>query len=170
MLTEQTKQAIKNLQKRYPTKRSALIPSLHLAQAQIGYLPIEAQEEVALLFEINVNEVHAVVSFYDMFFEKPGGKHVIHVCKNVPCMLRGADSILEKMCLQLKIQPGDTTEDGEITVIASECLAACDRAPMMLLDEEVIGPVDEKDLPSILSRLQLKKGHPSPVSLEVSDE
>lgn len=163
MLTENTKKAILELQKSYPEKRSALIPALHLAQAEIGYLPREAQNEVAALFNIDPNEVNAVVTFYDMFFEEPVGKHLIHVCKNVSCMLRGSDGLIHKLCQKLQIEPGETSPDGEFTLITSECLAACDKAPMMLVDDKVIGPVQEEDLDKILAEAKKGPGHPSPV-------
>ncbi len=163
MLSEQTKQAILDLQKLYPEKRSALIPALHLAQAEVGYLPLETQREVAVLFGIETSEVNAVVTFYDMFFEEPVGKHLIHVCKNVSCMLRGADGVIESLCQRLQIKPGETTADGEFTVIPSECLAACDRAPMMIVDEKVIGPIKEEELDQILAEAKKGPGHPSPV-------
>jgi NADH-quinone oxidoreductase subunit E len=166
MLRKETIDAIHKLQKQYPDKRSALIPALHLAQADAGYLPTNVQEEVATLFEIDASEVHAVVTFYDMFFEKPVGKHIIHVCKNVSCMLRGCDKLLNKLCEKLDIAPGDTTKDGQFTVIASECLAACDRAPMMLVDEKVVGPVEIDELDQIISDAKKSKGHPSPVEVE----
>ena len=150
MLTEKTQQAILELQKKYPQKRSALIPALHLAQAEVGYLPREVQDQVAELFEIDSNEVNAVVSFYDMFYEEPVGKHIIHVCKNVSCMLRGADELLGHLCKHLQVKPGEISKDGEFTIIPSECLAACDRAPMMIVDDQVIGPVAEEELPRIL--------------------
>lgn len=162
-LSEKTRNAILELQKAYPEKRSALIPALHLAQAEIGYLPVSIQAEVASLFDIVTNEVTAIVTFYDMFFDEPVGKHLIHVCKNVSCMLRGCDRLMEKLCDKLKIQPGETTEDGEFTLIASECLAACDKAPMMLVDDKVIGPVSESDLDSLLAHTKKSKGHPSPM-------
>lgn len=165
MLTEQTKQAIFELQKRYPEKRSALIPALHLAQAQVGYLPQEIQAEVAALFDIDTTEVNAVVTFYDMFFEKPVGKHLIHVCKNLSCMLCGGDEIMDSLCKKLQVKPGETTADGAFTVIPCECLAACDRAPMMLVDDEVVGPVKEQDIDAILESARKKPGHPSPVEL-----
>jgi NADH-quinone oxidoreductase subunit E len=151
MLSEKTRQYILDLQKQYPEKRSALIPALHLAQAEVGYLPRQAQNEVADLFGIDPNEVNAVVTFYDMFFEEPVGKHLIHVCKNVSCMLRGGDAILGRLCQKLRVAPGGTTSDGEFTVLASECLAACDRAPMMIVDDKVVGPVHEGDLDKILA-------------------
>ena len=163
MLSEKTQKAILELQKLYPVKRSALIPALHIAQAEVGYLPLETQSEVAALFELTTNEVNSVVTFYDMFFEKPVGKHLIHVCKNVSCMLLGADGLLQQVCQKLQIKPGETTADGEFTVIPSECLAACDKAPMMLVDDRVIGPVQETDLDNILSEAKKSPGHPSPM-------
>lgn len=163
MLTEKTIQAILNLQKLYPVKRSALIPALHLAQAEVGYLPTAVQEEVAALFEIDLNEVNAIVTFYDMFFEKPTGKHIIHVCKNLSCMLRGCDELLSSLCHRLQIKPGETSADGEFTVIPSECLAACDKAPVMLVDDKVIGPVAASDIESILNEAKKGPGHPCPI-------
>jgi NADH-quinone oxidoreductase subunit E len=159
MLSKKTKEAIEKLQKSYPEKRSALIPALHLAQSEVGYLPLEIQKEVAALFGIDQTEVHALVTFYDMFFDKPVGKHIIHVCKNVSCMLRGCDGLMTKLCAKLNIKPGETTADGEFTVIASECLAACDRAPMMLVDDKVVGPVEESALDQILANAKKGGGH-----------
>lgn len=166
MLSEDVKQAILKLQKVYPERRSALIPALHIAQAEVGYLPKEAQDDVAELFELDPNEVYAVVTFYDMFFEEPVGKHLIHVCKNASCMLRGSDGVMKTLCQRLNIAPGATTADGEFTVIASECLAACDRAPMMIVDDRVVGPVKENEIDRILTEAKNSPGHPSPIKKE----
>lgn len=163
MLTEETRNSILELQKLYPEKRSALIPALHLAQTEAGYLPREVQDEVAGLFGIDPSEVYAVVTFYDMFFEKPVGKHLLHVCKNVSCMLRGADDLLDKLCAKLNVQPRETTADGEFTIIPSECLGACDLAPMLIADDKVIGPVKEGDIDQILDETKKAGGRPSPI-------
>lgn len=163
MLSEQVKKAILELQQQYPSKRSALIPALHIAQTELGYLPTDMQAEIASLFDIEATEVNAIVTFYDMFYEKPTGKHHIHVCKNVSCMLRGADGLLSKICQKLQVKPGQTTADGEFTIIASECLAACDKAPMIIVDEKVVGPVKDEDIDSILAEAKKGKGHPCPV-------
>lgn len=168
MLSEEIKNAILDLQRQYPVKRSALIPALHLAQTQLGYLPTEIQNDVARLFDINPNEVNAIVTFYDMFFEEPTGKHLLHVCKNVSCMLRGADGLLARLCQKLQVSPGGTTTDENFTVLASECLGACDRAPMMLVDDKVIGPVLEGDLDRLLEEAKRGPGHTSPMEKEVS--
>lgn len=166
MLSEKTTKAILELQKQYPERRSALLPALHLAQAEVGYLPLETQSEVADLFGLDLNEVNGVVTFYDMFSEKPLGKHLIHVCKNISCMLRGADGVIKALCKKLEVPPNERTNDGEFTVIPSECLGACDRAPMMIVDEKVVGPVKESDLDQILAEAKKGPGHPSPITVE----
>jgi len=153
MLKETTKNAILELQKKYPFKRSALIPALHLAQNDYGYLPIEIQQEVATLFELDLNEVHSVVTFYDMFHERPVGKHLLHVCKNVSCMLRGSDELIDALCKKIGAAPHDKSPDDKFTVIPSECLGACDRAPMMIAGEKAIGPVAIDDIDSILKEV-----------------
>lgn len=168
-INEKVRKAILELQKKYPEKRSALIPALHLVQSEVGYLPLDVQQEVATLFEIDSNEVNAIVTFYDMFFEEPVGKHILHVCKNVSCMLRGCDDLLSSLCSKLHIKPGETTADGEFTVIASECMAACDRAPMILVDDKVVGPVKEGDLDAILANAKKGHGHPSPITLSEAE-
>lgn len=165
-LSNKTVEAIKSLQKKYPEKRSALLPALHIAQSEAGYLPPEVQAEVAALFDIEPSEVAGVVSFYDMFHEKPIGKHLIHVCKNISCMLNGGDQVLEGLCRRLNIKPHGTTEDGEFTVVPSECLAACDRAPMMLIDDKVVGPVKEDEIDRIINEAKQGRGHASPIQCE----
>ena len=166
MLSEKTKCAILELQRAYPEKRSALIPALHLVQGEIGYLPLEVQKEVAALFELDLNDVNGVVTFYDMFFEKPVGKHLLHVCKNISCMLRGSDEVIGSLCHKLQIAPGETTLDGQFTVILSECLGACDRAPMMLVNEQVVGPIQKENIDQILEDALKSPGHPSPVKMD----
>lgn len=159
MISAETKQAILELQTKYPYRRSALIPALHMVQSEVGYLPIEVQQEVAALFDLPVTEISAIVTFYDLFFDKPAGKHHIHMCKNLSCMLRGSDALLETMCEKLQIRPGETSADGEFTLLASECLGACDRAPMMILDEEVIGPIQEEEIDSLLKSALERSPH-----------
>lgn len=153
-LSESTRTKILDLQRKYPMKRSALIPSLHLAQNEIGYLPLDIQQEVADLFNLDPNEINAVVTFYDMFYEEPQGKAHIHVCKNISCMLRGGDELLNELCKKLNIKPGETTSDKEFTIVASECLGACDRAPMLIAGDKAMGPVKKEDIDHILHEAQ----------------
>lgn len=169
-LSASTREAILKLQKEYPHKRSALIPALHIAQSEKGFLCQKIQREVAELFDLDPNEVNAIVAFYDMFFDKATGKHPLRVCKNASCMLNGADEILETLCDHLQIEPGQTTADGLFTVIPSECLAACDKAPVMIADDKVIGPLKKEDLITLLETIKQRAGTPSPITAhEVHD-
>lgn len=153
MLSKACIREILDLQKRYPEKKSALIPALHIAQKEKGYLPQEVQAEVAALFEISENEVNGVVTFYDMFFEKPVGKHIIHVCKNLSCMLRGCDPLIKKLTEKASQNP------EEFTVIPSECLGACDKAPMLIGDDKVYGPVGLDEIDTVLNEIKQGEGH-----------
>lgn len=151
-LSLQTKTAIQQLQEEYPDKRSALIPALYLAQKEWGYLPLSIQQEVGELFALSLQEVRAVVSFYDLFFEEPVGKQIIRLCKNLSCMLRGSDFVLRAFEKEGALERGKTT--GEITLLEVECLGACDQAPAALVNEELVGELDEEKVRNIVHQLR----------------
>jgi NADH-quinone oxidoreductase subunit E len=123
---------IQKIFKKYPPeqKRSAIMPLLFLAQREEGYVNIHAIQDIAEILGITSTEVAAIIGFYTLYHERPGGKIRIQVCTDLPCALRGADKFLAELCDALGIQPGETTPDGLITVEAVMCLAACDKAPM----------------------------------------
>lgn len=149
-LSQEIRTSIIDLQKKYPEKRSALIPALHLAQKQLGYLSLEVQQEVADIFGLSLSEVHSVVTFYDMFFEKPTGKKIIYACKNLSCMLRGADELIEHVSAKLK---EDTSSlSSEFTLVEAQCLAACDRAPVWIINEKVEGPIRIPEIDALLEK------------------
>ncbi|WP_114789516.1 NAD(P)H-dependent oxidoreductase subunit E [Niabella yanshanensis] len=118
---------------RYPEGRqkSALIPLLHLAQEQYGWLSVETMDYVASLLSIDPIEVYEVASFYSMYNLKPIGKYMFEVCQTGPCMINGSDDIIEYIGEKLNIKPGETTADGLFTLKTVECLGACGYAPMM---------------------------------------
>lgn len=118
---------------RYPEERqkSALMPLLHLAQEQWGWLSAETMDYVAGLLKLEPIEVYEVATFYTMYNLKPVGKHVFEVCHTGPCMLRGSDDILAYIKEKLGIGVGETTADGLFTLKTAECLGACGYAPMM---------------------------------------
>ena len=120
---------------RYPEgkSKSALIPLLHLAQEEWGWLSAEAMDYVAALLGITPIEVYEVATFYSMYNLKPVGKHLFEVCQTGPCMLRGSDEIIEYITEKLDIKVGGTTQDGMFTLKTVECLGACGYAPMMQL-------------------------------------
>lgn len=123
---------IERLLAAYPPerKRAAVMPLLHLAQKEYGYVTGQAMQDIAEICEISVTEVASVVGFYTLFHSQPGGKIRLQVCTDVACKLRGATEYLNGLCSELGIQPGGTTADSLVTVEEVKCLAACDRAPM----------------------------------------
>lgn len=127
---------VTKLVSRYPEgkQKSALLPVLHMAQAEFGgWLSPEVMEYVASLLDIQPIEVFEVASFYSMFNLKPVGKCVLEVCRTGPCWLNGADEIVEHIEKKLNIKAGETTPDGMFTLKTVECLAACGNAPVMQL-------------------------------------
>ncbi|OYU95228.1 MAG: NADH-quinone oxidoreductase subunit E [Bacteroidetes bacterium B1(2017)] len=121
---------------RYPEgkQKSALIPLLHLAQAEFeGWLSPETMQYVASLLHIHEVEVYEVASFYSMFNLKPVGKCLIEVCRTSSCWLRGANEIIEHIEKKLGIKEGETTADGMFTLKSVECLGSCGTAPMMMI-------------------------------------
>lgn len=125
-------QEVAEILARYPAdhKRSAVMPLLHLAQTDAGYINRQAVTDIAEICEVTTTEVASVVGFYTLYHDHPEGKFRFQVCTDLPCALRGADTFLHDLCRALKIKPGQTTEDGLITVEEVKCLAACHRAPM----------------------------------------
>jgi NADH-quinone oxidoreductase subunit E len=117
---------------KYPPeqKRSAVMPLLYLAQREDGYVTKGAMVEIGEILGITSTEVASIVGFYTLYYDKPGGKYRLQVCNDLPCALRGADEFLEKLCENLGIKVGETTQDGLVTVEAVMCLAGCDKAPM----------------------------------------
>jgi len=118
----------------YPRAQSALLPALHAAQDQVGYLTPEAMEDVGDALGLTTTEVTSVASYYTMFFTKPVGRHKVRVCTNLSCYLNGAEQVLHHLCERLGVTPGETTADGRVLVEAVECLGACEEAPVLLAD------------------------------------
>jgi NADH-quinone oxidoreductase subunit E len=132
MLAEKFTEEIQAILAKYPTdeKRSAVMPLLYLAQRDQGYVTRELINEIAEILNISPTDVASIIGFYTLYYDRPGGKYRLQVCTDLPCALRGADHFLEKLCEKLGIEVGGTTEDGQVTVEAVMCLAACDKAPM----------------------------------------
>ncbi|MEW6716831.1 MAG: NAD(P)H-dependent oxidoreductase subunit E [Chloroflexota bacterium] len=128
---------IKHILQKYPQehKRSAVMPLLYLAQREEGYITKPMMQDVSEIVGISLTEVASLVGFYMLYHQQPGGKYRIQVCNDLPCALRGADEFLEKLCRNLGIRVGETTEDGLVTVEAVKCLAGCDKAPMFQVQD-----------------------------------
>lgn len=128
---------INALRPRYPTTEALLLPVLHIAQREWGgWLPDEAIAAVAAELELPVAKVYGVVTFYDLYHQKPVGRHRIRVCTNLSCQLRGSEEIMETLRQELGVEEGEITPDGRCSYVHFECLGSCDTAPMMMVDDE----------------------------------
>ncbi len=123
---------------RYPAeqRKSAVLAAIYLAQRQQGYVSRNAMKAVAAAIRITTSEVEDVVSFYTMFYQRPVGKHVIQVCRTLSCALNGAERVTEELQKVLGISAGETTADGAFSLFEVECLGACDRAPVVGVNDD----------------------------------
>jgi NADH-quinone oxidoreductase E subunit len=128
----------------YPQPRSAMIPLLHLAQEQDGWVTGEAMEHIAELLDLKPAEVLGTASFYDMLFREPIGRHLIAVCTNIACLLNGGYELLEHAEERLGIKAGDTTRDGRFTIEEVECVALCGQAPCLAVNWRFFGNVTDE--------------------------
>ncbi|MCA8981773.1 MAG: NAD(P)H-dependent oxidoreductase subunit E [Planctomycetes bacterium] len=140
---------------KYPERRSALIPAIHRCQEELGgWVSPETMEDLAAYFGLEPVDVYGVVTFYPMFRTKPPGKHVVSVCHNISCDLRGAEGILAKVCEVTGAKVGGTSADGKFTVERVECQGACANAPMFDLDGVYHEDLDDAKVAKILGGLQ----------------
>ena len=123
---------------RYPPdqRKSAILFALYLAQQQQGHITGAAMRHVAQQIGCTAADVEDVVSFYTMFYTKPVGRYVLNVCRTLSCALLGAERVTEALSAKLGIKPGETTPDGAFTLVEVECLGACDRAPVVMVNDD----------------------------------
>jgi NADH-quinone oxidoreductase subunit E len=127
--------------KEFPQAHSALLPLLHRVQRAEGWLSGETLADLAALLDLSPQYVQSVASFYSLYFKEPVGKKVVHVCVGLSCMLAGSDELMHHLEEKLGVSQGQTTADGEYTLLEAECLAACDLAPVAQVNLRYHGPV-----------------------------
>ncbi len=144
---------IEKILKRYPNRQAALLPVLWVAQETWGWISKEAAEEVARVLELPAAHVDGVLSFYTMYNLRPVGKHLLQFCTSISCHLAGAETLIERCGKRLGIGLEETTPDGKFTLVEVECIAGCDRAPSLMVNDRYHEPMDEKRLDLLLDRL-----------------
>jgi NADH-quinone oxidoreductase E subunit len=148
-------QEIREIVGQYPDARSAILPALHLAQKRNdGWLPPHALEEVGTALGVTPAYCQAVASFYDMLHLVPVGRHLVEVCTNISCALVGAQQVVEAFERELGVRPGETTEDGDVTLKTMECAGGCGWAPVVVVDHGYREPVTAEDVPGIVQELR----------------
>jgi len=146
---------VEELTAEYPDRRSAILPALRVAQDEHGgWLPPEALREVADALELAPAQVEAVASFYDMLHLEPVGKHLVEVCTNLSCALVGAQQVVDAFERELGVRPGETSEDGTVTLRTIECAGGCGRAPVVVVDGRYREPVRPEDVPAIAEEVR----------------
>ena len=139
----------------YPDRHSAVLPALRMAQERHdGWLPPEALHEVADALDVTPAYCQAVASFYDMFHLEPVGRHLVEVCTNISCALVGAQQTLEAFERELGVRPGETTEDGGVTLRTVECAGGCGWGPVVAVDHRYREPVRPDDVAAIVEELR----------------
>lgn len=152
LISAATRARLDELFGRFPRKPDALLTALYTVQEDCNHLSPEILSELADIMDMPKSIIYEVVTFYHLYSTKPRGKNILLVCQNLCCYLRGADAIYEAIYEELGIRPGETTKDGKFTLETAECLAACERAPAMMVNEKTFGPLDPAQAKEILKK------------------
>lgn len=132
--------------------RHALIEALHTVQTSFGHLDDDAIRFVAQSLRVPLSQAYGVATFYHYFTLKPPGRHTLTVCSGTACYIKGSDKLIAAAERRLGIKLGETTQDGEVSLMTARCVGACGRAPVMLCDGELSGQVDAGQLQEQLER------------------
>lgn len=135
-----------------PDRKSAAIDAMMIVQRHRGWVSDESLAAIARLLGMSVENLDSIATFYNLIYRKPVGRHVVMVCDSVSCYVMGADGLRRRVEDYLGIKLGETTADDRFTLLPIVCLGACDRAPTMLIDDELIGDVSPERLDEIFGR------------------
>lgn len=144
---------------RYATKQGALLPALHMVQHEHGWIPAQAMEEIGAFLGLHAAEVLDCASFYEEYWLKPKGRHVVAVCRSIACEFCGHKQITDAVREKLGIEIGETTDDGKWTLIELECLGSCGTAPVALVDETLHENVTAEQIKRLVDEVKDGGGH-----------
>ncbi|PKO00834.1 MAG: NAD(P)H-dependent oxidoreductase subunit E [Chloroflexi bacterium HGW-Chloroflexi-5] len=148
------KQLIDQIVVQNKDRPGAIMVVLNEVQSAIGFITTEMQDYIARKLQVPASRVHGVVSFYSFFTTNARGTHTVKFCMGTACYVGGTPALIEKTKQILGIEPGNTTPDGNITVEICRCVGACSQAPVILVDEDVIGRVKPNKMPQVLKPIQ----------------
>jgi len=153
-LSPQNVELAREIIARYPRSRSALIPLLHVAQEQDGYVTEDAMEHIGELLGLTAAEVLGTCSFYEMFKREPVGKYLVNICNGISCMLLGSEELIHHAEQTLGVKAGGTTDDGLFTLQHVECIAACDGAPCLAVNYRYVTDVSHAGFDELVAELR----------------
>ncbi len=145
---------MERLEKFYPKKDALLLPALHAAQRERGWISEETMEDIAAYLEIPKTRVKEVATFYHMFHRKPVGKYNLQFCNNIACWLRGSEELIEHAEKKLGVRLHETTKDGLFTISEVECLGSCGTAPVCQINEDYHENFDAQALDRVIGELK----------------
>lgn len=151
ILNDAVREKIRFFLSRYESKRAVLLPALHVVQDAQGHVSWQAMIEIADMLEIHPSDVIDTISFYTHFWTHKKGRKVITVCRSLSCEVMGGAAVLDELKKRLQISEHGTTEDGEYSLVTEECLAGCDHAPCLLINEKMHKRIAPKDVSQILA-------------------
>jgi len=151
-ITEKLRMELEEILSRYEHKTGAILPMLYKVQERVGYLSQEILEEMAERLRIPAVDLFEVATFYTLLNTEPVGKHIIRVCENISCYLWGAENLLDFLQEELGVKVGETTADRRFTLKTTSCLGACDRAPVMMVNETLYDHLTPERIREILSK------------------
>jgi len=151
VLSESVREKIRSFFPRYDTKRAVLLPALHVVQDALGHVSWQSMKEIADLLEIHPSDVIDTISFYTHFWAHHKGKKVITACRSISCEVMGGSVVLEELKTRLGVNEHGTTKDGRYSLVTEECLAGCDHAPCLLINERLHKRVKPEDVAKILT-------------------
>lgn len=152
MLTLEERHEIEEELERYPHKQAVCIDAMMIVQRHRGWVSDEGIRDVAEFLGMSPADLDGVATFYNLIHRKPVGRHVVLACDSVACWLMGGDTVRERLCSRLGVAPGQATPDGRFTVLPIVCLGACDHAPVLMVDDDLLRDVEPEQVDEILER------------------
>ena len=156
-LSEYAINLIREICKKHGNNDSELINVLHEVQDKLGYLPAEVQELIAKELETSTAKVYGVVTFYSFFSMSPKGENPVSICMGTACFVRGAEQVVDEFKRQLKIEVGETTDDGKFSISCLRCVGACGLAPVVMVGDKVYGRVAPNEVKKIIAEYKEKE-------------
>jgi NADH-quinone oxidoreductase subunit E len=152
MLTEEERDEIEQALAHYPDKQAGAIDALLLLQQRRGWISDDALHDVAQLLNMTAEEVDGVATFYNLIFRKPVGRHVMFLCDSISCWIMGCERLREQLNKRYGAEMGHITVDGRLTVLPIACLGHCERAPVLMIDDDIYGNVTPDEIERIVEQ------------------
>lgn len=158
MLSDEEQRQIDEELKLYPRKQAAGIEALKVVQRHRGWVSDEGIQDLADYLEMTPEELDSVATFYNLIFRQPVGKHVIHICDSITCWIMGYDQLRAHLSQHLGIELGQTSEDGQFTMLPIQCLGTCDHAPALMIDDDLYRDLTPEQIDEILQKYRKPDG------------